>query len=203
MDGWGVDKNLTLAFKWFKKAVECGHDIAWQKIGDLWYSGFDGNRPNKTKAFEWYCKGAEKENSQWINNIGLMYETGFDHIRANPQEAIKWYDKAAKLGNLDAIYNIGIAYLHGVYVEPDNLKAIDCLKNAANLGHLSSQTYLVNLGIVKDKNEFIMSYEQDPYGSEDDDEGDESEDEKEEFSNKNENIKSPNGILVLNYIENN
>ena len=191
LDGNGVDKNSTLAFKCFKKAVEYGHDIAWQKIGDLWYSGFDENRPDKTKAFEWYIKGAERGNSQWINNLGLMYETGFDQILSNPQEAFKLYDKAAKLGNLDAIYNIGIAYLHGFFVEPDNLKAIDFMKKAANMGHAGSQIQLVNLGIVKNQNEFIMPNELDPYASEDEYEEEESEEEKEEINTKNEIIKSP------------
>lgn len=126
-----------------------------------------------------------------------MYETGFDKIRSNPQEAIKWYEKAAKLGNLDAIYNIGVAYLHGVCVEPDDLKAIDNFKKAASLGHLSAQKHLVNLGIYKDETEFALSRNVNPYGSDDEYEEEESEDEKDEIYNRTDYVKSPIGNLNL------
>ena len=64
LNGDGVDQSYHLASKYFNKAAQNGHDIAFLKLGDLWYSGFDENKPNKSTAYEWYRKGGEKGNSQ-------------------------------------------------------------------------------------------------------------------------------------------
>ena len=156
MNGEGIDKSYTLAFKNFKKAADYGHDSSFAKIGDLCYSGFDDNKPNKIKAYEWYVLGAERGNSQCINNLALMLEYGFDTYSPNRKEAVKLYDRAAKMGNSDAFFNLGLAYQNGVHVEVDELMAIDLMKKSANMGNYKAQNYLINIGVVKDRSEFVL-----------------------------------------------
>ena len=88
------------------------------------------------------------------------------------------YEQAANMDNADGIFNLALAYQNGMNVDIDEIKAIDLMKRSANLGHLNSQNYLINLGIAKDKSEFITMQELEPYSSDDEYEEEESEDEK-------------------------
>jgi uncharacterized protein len=145
LNGEGVDQSFSLAFECFEKAAENGHDVAWLKIGDLCYRGFNNIKSDKLKAYEWYVMGAKRGNSQCINNLGLMLENGFDQFDSNQEEAFKQYQIASEMGNTDAIFNLALAYQNGVGVEIDDMKAIDLLKKAANLGHQNSQNYLIRI----------------------------------------------------------
>lgn len=183
--GTGVDQSFSYAFKYFKRAAELGHDLAWLKIGDLCYGGFESLKADKTTAFNWYLKGAERGNPQCVNNIGLMLEFGFDQQPANQKEAFRKYEEASEMGNADATFNLGLAYQNGMYVEPDDVKAIDLMKMSANMGNVKAQEYLIYLGIVKDKSEFIISNELNVEYSDEDYEMRESEDENETDTIKN------------------
>lgn len=107
-----------------------------------------------------------------------MLEVGFGPHPPNTREAVRFYEQAASLGNTDAIFNLALAYQNGVYVEIDEIRAIDLMKKAANMGHLNSQNYLVDLGIARDKSEFISKQELEPYSSEGEYEEEESEEDK-------------------------
>jgi TPR repeat protein len=54
-NGLGVDKDLTLAFRYYKKASEMGYYRAFSKCGDFLYCGkIAGGRKDKLEAFKYY-----------------------------------------------------------------------------------------------------------------------------------------------------
>jgi hypothetical protein len=107
-----------------------------------------------------------------------MLEHGFETYSPNPKEAVRLYEQAAKMENSDATFNLGLTYQNGVHVEVDNLMAIDLMKKAANMGNSKAQSYLINIGVIRDKSEFVLPKELRAYGSEDEYEEEESEDEE-------------------------
>jgi TPR repeat protein len=50
-----VDKDYTLAFRYYKKASEMGYARAYSKCGDFLYCGkIAGGRKDKFEAFKYY-----------------------------------------------------------------------------------------------------------------------------------------------------
>lgn len=154
-NGEGVDQWYRSAFRYYKVAADFGHDVAWEKLGDLCYSGYGCIRADKTKAFEWYSIGAEKGNSQCFNNMGLMLENGFDGYIPDILQAEEMYCKAYKLKNVDAAFNLGLLYTNysQFSVEPQN--AIKLVYESAVKGNKSAQSYLISLGYANNETEFI------------------------------------------------
>jgi len=109
-----------------------------------------------------------------------MLETGFEQYDPNYTEAIKQYKVAASMKNTDGIFNLALAYQNGVGIKANDIKAIDLLKQAANQGHGEAQDYLITLGIVRDKSEFIRAKDLEPEYSDDEFEEEEEESEDEQ-----------------------
>ena len=154
-NGEGVDQCYKSAYKYYKAAADLGSDSAWEKLGDLCYSGYGWIRPDKTRAFDWYSVGAQSNNSQWINNMGLMIENGFDGVIADLLQAEHFYSKAHEMNNSDATFNLGYLYLNHPEFEFDEQNAINIIHEAAVNGNTKAQNFLVNIGVVTNKAEFI------------------------------------------------
>ena len=57
-EGFGVPKNYTEAFKWFRLAAEQGHAHSQFRVGDMYMSG-EGIAKNDGEALKWFRKAAE------------------------------------------------------------------------------------------------------------------------------------------------
>jgi hypothetical protein len=117
-----------------------------------------------------------------------MLEVGFLEHPPNVKEAVHLYEESASMGNKDGIFNLALTYQNGVHVKIDEMKAVDLFKRAANMGHINSQNYLIQLGIAKDKFEFVSPDSLEQYSSDEEYEEEESEDEKDDtITNRNNN----------------
>ena len=59
-NGEGVEKNMTEAVEWWRKAAEQGHAKAQFILGDCYYKG-EGVAKDKTEAVGWWRKAAKEE----------------------------------------------------------------------------------------------------------------------------------------------
>ena len=182
-NGEGVDKWYKSAFKCYKIASDFSHDIAWEKLGDLCYSGYGCVRPDKTKAFQWYTIGADLGNTQCLNSMGIMIEQGFDAFTPDPVRAAEFYQKAHENKNTDATFNLGLLFMNSIEFDTTNEEALKLIHKAAMNGNTRAQDHLINLGYINNKLEFMKNEEsQDLYLSEDELEEEESEEEGKLFS---------------------
>ena len=58
-DGQGAPQNTAEALKWFQKAAEQGHALAYYNIGSLYHNG-DGVPQNTAEAITWYWKAFDQ-----------------------------------------------------------------------------------------------------------------------------------------------
>ena len=154
-NGEGVDQCYKSAYRYFKIAADLGSDSAWEKLGDLCYSGYGWIRPDKTKAFDWYSLGAQRDNAQWVNNMGLMFESGFDGIISNILQAEELYRKAHIMKNSDATFNLGYLYLNYPEFQVEEHQAYIIINESATNGNTKAQNFLINIGVVNNKADFI------------------------------------------------
>ena len=104
---YGVEKDLTKAFKYYKSAVELGCDKACFFLGMAYLLG-TGTEENHKKAVETLKRVVDwDENSQYV--LGKLYlegkENGID-IEENKEYGLELIRKAAEAGHEEAINKI-------------------------------------------------------------------------------------------------
>lgn len=75
--GKGVERDFTEAAKWLYKAAEAGHPVAQSDLGDIFYSGENGEvAQNRAHAFEWYRLAARNGVALAQFRLAQMYLQG-------------------------------------------------------------------------------------------------------------------------------
>jgi len=95
--GSGVEKNLSEAAKWYRKAAEQGNVDAEIRLG-ICYDNGQGVLQDYDEAVKWYRAAAEQGNQWGQYDLGLCYQYGKSVSKDNT-EALKWYRMAAEAGN--------------------------------------------------------------------------------------------------------
>ena len=101
MQGDGVEKNDTLAVKWFLKGAKSGEVCAQSNLGNCYYEGLGGLKVDYAEAVKWYRKAAERglDNAQY--RLGRCYGKGLG-VEQSDEEAFKWLCMAARQGHEEA-----------------------------------------------------------------------------------------------------
>jgi len=73
-NGYGIEKNLKTAARWFTKSAMQGNTDAQNSLGYMYEKGI-GFSKNRTKAKEWYRKAAELGNEDAKNNLKRVEAT--------------------------------------------------------------------------------------------------------------------------------
>ena len=84
--GWGVQKELAEAVKWYRKAAEEGLEIAQHYLGLAYING-EGVVPNDAEAAKWFKRAAEQGFSRSQYMLGAMYLDG----RGVPKDVVQGY----------------------------------------------------------------------------------------------------------------
>jgi len=134
-NGHGMNKNLSLSVKWFRKAAEQGHADAQRYMGIVYFQG-QGVDENYSSAMEWYRKAAEQGHAGAQTDLGL-YQCGSDADQ-NYSLELEWYRKAADQGYGGALWHLGMKYEHGMGVEQNYRTAVEWYGKAAEQGHADS-----------------------------------------------------------------
>ena len=101
--GTYLDKDVELAFEYYLKAAENGHNKAQYYVANCYKNGIITDL-NEQEAFRFF-KLASNSNYNAMNDLAECYENGFG---VNKDEALAYelYLEASKHDCLDAIYNI-------------------------------------------------------------------------------------------------
>ncbi|MFT6558255.1 hypothetical protein [Sneathiella sp.] len=104
--GLGVEKDFSLALKWYKRAANMGFDRAQANVGTMYLNG-EGVDQNFTEAASWFTKAARNGHTIAQYNLGLMYEYG-KGVEKNKAKALAWYNLASKAGHKQALNKLSI-----------------------------------------------------------------------------------------------
>ena len=156
-NGNDVEKSLSRAFSWYRKAAEQGHAEAQYHLA-LAYEAGKSTTQDYAEAIAWYLKAAKSGHAEAQYRLALAYETG-NGVEKSLSEANVWYRKAAnqgneeasrrlplvelkynaQAGNADAQYKLALAYENGDGMEKDPSEAVQWFRKAAEQGHAESQ----------------------------------------------------------------
>ena len=138
--GYGVEKDLRKAVKWFRKSAEQGDAKAQYNLGYCYAYG-DGVEKNLREAVKWYRKSAEQGLKEAQYNLALCYDKGYG-VEKDLRETVKWYRKSAEQGHAKAQYNLGLCYYKGYGVIQNNVKAYAWLALASANGNEEAKTFM-------------------------------------------------------------
>ncbi|VAW75689.1 hypothetical protein MNBD_GAMMA12-1551 [hydrothermal vent metagenome] len=110
--GTEIQKDLSKAVYWYKKAAGQGHTVAQYNYATLLHFG-KGISKDETKAAHWYQLAAKKGHTAAQSSLAFLY---LQHVQTkfrDTKKAAYWYKKAAKLGYPEAQFNLGLLYASG------------------------------------------------------------------------------------------
>eukprot|EP00245_Coleochaete_scutata_P003564 TRINITY_DN15219_c0_g1_i9.p1 TRINITY_DN15219_c0_g1~~TRINITY_DN15219_c0_g1_i9.p1 ORF type:complete len:440 (+),score=59.01 TRINITY_DN15219_c0_g1_i9:1-1320(+) len=105
--GWGVDKDRSVADKWFRKSADCGSAAGQFMMGVRYSARFFAK--NKGKAAQWLRKSADQGYPRAQLMLGFCYCLGLG-VPRDLEEQARWYKKAAEKGNARACSMVGVMY---------------------------------------------------------------------------------------------
>lgn len=150
--GNGVEKNTEKMLQYMESAAEGGDSWAQRNMGDFCRDGKLIEKDVK-KAETWYKLAMEQGDKRAMWNLAGMYWVERACFPENQMEkAVKIYEE---LNTASAKYNLYKIYRNGYGVEIDNDKAIQALRESAEIGddraqHLLAEEY--RMGVIVEKN---------------------------------------------------
>ena len=146
--GWGVDRDVDMAYRYYLLAAEHGDASACHNLGGCYLNG-EAVAGNDSLAFVWYQRAAEQEYAQSQVMLGKFYEMGLRPVQQSDSIALQYYLPASEkypeaafsaamiLASRDSISGKREKELRN----SQTIKLIEC---AAQNGLLAAQKYLSN-----------------------------------------------------------
>ena len=146
--GWGVDKDVDMAYKYYLLAAERGDASACHNLGGCYLNG-EAVSCNDSLAFVWYQRAAEKGYAQSQVMLGKFYEMGLHPVQQSDSIALTYYLPAAErypesafsaaliLASRDSILGLSEKILR-------KSQTISLIEHAAQQGLLAAQKYLAD-----------------------------------------------------------
>jgi TPR repeat protein len=159
--GKGVEKDMTEAVGWYRKAAEQGHSAAQCSLGVCYGKG-QGVGQDMTEAVGWYRKAAEQGHTAAQCSLGFCYKYG-EGVGKDEAEVVVWFRKAAEQGDSTAQNELGVCYKKGRGVEKDEAGAVGWYRKAAEQGCSAAQCnlgtcYKYGKGVGKDEVGAVVWY---------------------------------------------
>lgn len=101
LNGSGVTKSATEAYKWWRKAAEQGDARALSQVGTMFYQGL-GVARDSNEAVRWWQKAAEKHDPDAQGQLGYAYLLG-DGLPQSYTMAYMWFNLAAANGDQHSV----------------------------------------------------------------------------------------------------
>ena len=141
MSGFGVEKNVPEAVKWFRKSADQNCYEALYQLG-LCYESGEGVERNQDEAKACYRKAEKsleywaKQGNQWAQiYYGEWLRNGLFGVEKNVPEALKWIRKSADQNCPEALYQLGACYENGEGVERNLDEAEAWYRKALDAGY--------------------------------------------------------------------
>lgn len=139
-EGMGVEKDYTIAYKYFIEAAHKGVASAYHCLGCMYRTGDKGIDKDEKEAFKLYLKAAEKGYVSSQVMVARMLEKGIG-VEKNDEERVKWLEQAGLQGNSESQYILGDMYYRGGTVQQDYKKARYWIEKAVLNGN--SKAYFI------------------------------------------------------------
>lgn len=131
-EGLGVTRDLTEAYKWYKKVADTN-----APKGQFYLGALHRLQKNHEKAVQYFEKAAMQGYVDAYLQLGWMYREGLG-VPRDLEEAYKWYKKAADTNSSEGLFNIG-----GIYTRQKKYeKALEYYEKAAAQGHVYAQLHI-------------------------------------------------------------
>jgi hypothetical protein len=149
--GFGVQRDLSVAATWYRKAADQGNAEAQFALGQMYAHGWGVPR-DTADAIRWF----EMANS--VDSDGpptdWMSVEGFG-IDKDPKQAAYWYEQAAKSGHPEAQYFLALQYSSGKGVKKDEEQAERWISSSASQGYAPAMAdlgkrFAMGNGVAKD-----------------------------------------------------
>ena len=137
VNGQGVTKDDTEAFKWLKRAAEKGHVGAQYSLGAMYHRG-EGVPKDVAESIKWLRRAAEQGHARAQYHVSARYKNGLG-VPEDVAESTKWLRRAAEQGYAHAQSSISSRYEDGEGVPKDLAEAARWTRRAAEQGHAHSQ----------------------------------------------------------------
>ena len=131
LHGKGVERNGSMARKYFELAAEDNHIGASHSLGWMFTEGI-GVKRNYSKGRYWFDKSASMGNHNSMLCLGELFQYGRG-VKKNLDTALSWYNAAEKKGSAKSYISIGSIY-YGLGKYHDYSKAFDYFKKGAEQG---------------------------------------------------------------------
>ncbi len=112
LEGWGVERDLSQALRWFMPSAQRGYPLSEYKVGLVYQRGDSRVRRDLPLAIEWFRKAAAHGFARAQNDLGVLYQRG-EGVSRDYEEAARWYRLAAEQGWALAQINLAFLYEEG------------------------------------------------------------------------------------------
>ena len=149
--GKGVQRDLTMAERWYRKAAEQGNAEAQFALGQMYSRGWGVPR-DEADALRWFQMANTPDTDGPATDWTLIDGYG---VQQDDKQAAYWYELAAQKGHAEAQFNLGRLYATGKGVPHDEEQAVRWVRAAASQGYAPAQAglgtrYANGLGIAQD-----------------------------------------------------
>ncbi len=142
-EGIGVEKNLSKAADWYKKAAEQGYAVGQSNLATQLLHGL-GVEQDATKAAKWYERAASQNYAQAQYALANLYVSGRG-VDRDYRTAREWYEKAAVNGLAGGHTGLALLYQNGWGVQQNLAKALEHYRQAAEDGDTAALRGIANM----------------------------------------------------------
>ena len=146
--GWGVEKNVNMAYKYYQLAAERGDASACHNLGGCYLNG-EAVTCNDSLAYVWYQRAAKKGYAQSHVMLGKFHEMGWRPAIQSDSIALLYYLPVSE-SYPEAAFSAAM-----ILVSQDSISgkserqlrrspAIGLIERAADQGILAAQKYLAD-----------------------------------------------------------
>ena len=162
-EGILVQKNLTEAVKWYRKAGRVRQHRGAASSRESYTKKARAFLRATSRQFQWYGKAAALGYAPAQCNLGNLYRQGLG-VSRDLEQAAKWYEVAARQGDAQSQSNLGYMYDHGQGVVQDYKQAVFWYRKAAEQGYSMAQRnlgvmYVLGKGVPTDESEGMKWFE--------------------------------------------
>lgn len=139
-DGYGTQKNRTLAVHWFHLAAKKDDPEANLNLGYAYEHG-EGVKCDINRAIKLYKVAARLGEYRAVYNLGVLTFRG-NGLQRDLRAAFTLFRTAARKGHRASCFMVGYCYWQGLGVRKNAHEAAKWIHRAASLGHAAAEGLL-------------------------------------------------------------
>lgn len=147
--GYGLDRDRKRALELYQKAAKKNNEFATCRLAMMYKEGVKDKdqvvlEADQDETLKLLKKAAKQEYGPAFYQLGLIYQLG-DGVKADLKAAKKWYEDGANLGDAHCQYKLAMVIMENNPADPDKVKLVDLLRQAAKQEMVPAAQKLVEL----------------------------------------------------------